>query len=253
MKAKPAERAWIQICGTVVVSLGGRRVEHLLPGRKGRVLFTFLVLHRDRGVTGDELVTALWNDDAPEQAEATLRTLISKVRRAIGTDALGRGGRYRLSLPQGVRVDLELARDAIHRAESASAASDPHHAWAPAQVALLTARRGFLPGEEAPWIEEVRRSLRDIENRALECYALACLGAGTTELAIAAQSARRLVEREPFHESGYRILIEALVAQGNVADALLAYEDLARTLREELGVDPSPETKALHGSLLELT
>ena len=247
------ERSLVQLCGTLVVSLGGRRVEQLLPGRKGRLLFVYLVLNRTRDVTSGELVEALWADGAPEQAEATLRTLISKVRRAIGSDALGRGGRYRLSLPRDVRVDLEVARDAIHRAESAAAGSDWQGAWAPAQVALITAGRDFLPGEESPWIAETRRSLRELENRALECYAAASLGVGGTELPIAERTARRLVEREPFHESGHRLLMETLVAQGNVADALLVYEQLSAVLREELGADPSPATKELHRSLLELT
>jgi len=250
---KPAGRSSIQLCGALAASIDGRDIEELLPGRQGRVLFAYLVLNRSRDLTSGELVAAVWGDTAPEQAEATLRTIISKVRRAIGSDALGRGGRYRLSLPHNVRIDLELARDAIHRAEAAAAASDWHGAWAPAQIALMTARRGFLPGEESQWIQEARRSIHDIEIRALECYAAACLGIGGTELSTAEQSARRLVERQPFHESGYRILMQALVARGNVADALLVYDRLATVLREELGVDPSPETKRLHGSLLELT
>ena len=247
------ERSQVQLCGSLVVALDGRRVEGQLPGRKGRLLFVYLVLNRTRDATSAELVEALWEDGAPEQAEATLRTLISKVRRAVGTDALGRGGRYRLSLPSDVRVDLEVARDAIHRAESAAAASDWQRAWAPAQVALITAGRDFLPGEESSWIAETRRSLRELENRALECFAAASLGIGGTELAIAERAARRLVEREPFHESGHRLLMETLVAEGNVADALLVYERLAGVLREELGADPSPATRDLHRSLLELT
>lgn len=247
------QRSAVQLCGTLAVVFQGRRVEHLLPGRQGRLLFAYLVLNRTRDVAADELVTALWNDEAPDRAEATLRTLISRVRRVVGTEALGRGGRYHLALPEDVRVDLELARDAIHRAESAAAAADWRRAWAPAQVALFTARRGFLPGEDAPWIERTRRSLREIEIRALESYAAACLGAGAGELAIAEQSARQLVEREPFHESGYRLLMQALAAQGNVADALVTYDRLAQVLREELGVDPSTTTRELHRSLLELT
>jgi SARP family transcriptional regulator, regulator of embCAB operon len=247
------ERSLVQLCGTLVVTLDGRRVDHLLPGRKGRLLFVYLVLNRTRDVTSAELVEALWGDGAPEQAEATLRTLISKVRRAIGTDALGRGGRYRLAFAPETRIDLEVATDAIHRAESAAAVSDWHRAWAPAQVALITAGRDFLPGEERPWIAETRRSLRELENRALECFAAASLGIGGTELPIAERASRRLVEREPFHESGYRLLMEALVAEGNLADALLVYEQLAGVLREELGADPSPATKELHRSILELT
>jgi SARP family transcriptional regulator, regulator of embCAB operon len=246
-------RSMVQLCGDLVVSLHGRRVERLLPGRQGRVLFAYLVLNRSRDVTADDLGTALWRDGGPDRADATLRTLMSKIRRAVGMDVLGRGGRYRLSLPERVRVDLEVARDAIHRAESSVASEDWHRAWAPAQVTLMTARRGFLPGEEGTWIEDVRRELRELEKRGLESYAEASLGVGGNELAVAEQTARRLIEREPFHESGYRILMQALAAKGNMADALLAYERLASVLREELGADPSPRTRDLHRSLLELT
>ena len=246
-------RSTVQLCGDLVVSLEGRRLEGLLPGRQGRTLFVYLVLNRSRDTTAGELLMALWQGHGPDGADATLRTLISKIRRAVGMDMLGRGGRYRLSLPEEVRVDLEVARDAIHRAESAVAEEEWHRAWAPAQVTLMTARRGFLPGEEATWIDEVRRELRELETRGLESYAAASLGVGGTELAIAEQTARRLVEREPYHESGYRILMQALATKGNIADALLAYERLAGLLREELGADPSPSTRELHRSLLERT
>lgn len=50
-----------------------------------------------------------------------------------------------------------------------------------------------------------------------------------------------------------RLLMVTVVAQSNVAEALLAYERLAAVLREELCVDPSPPTKDLSRSLLELT
>jgi DNA-binding SARP family transcriptional activator len=246
-------RSIVQLCGDLVVSLDGRRVERLLPGRQGRVLFAYLVLNRSRDATADELVTALWHAGQPDRADATLRTLISKIRSAVGTDVLGRGGRYRVTLPEDVRVDLEVARDAIHRAESAVASEGWHRAWAPAQVTLMTARRGFLPGEESPWIEDVRRELRGLETRGLESYATASLGVGGNELAVAEQTARRLIQREPFHESGYRILMQALAAKGNTADALRVYERLAAVLREELGADPSPTTRDLHRSLLEST
>lgn len=236
-----------------MAELGGRRVETLLPGRKGRLLFVYLVANRTRDATAAELAHAVWQDDPPPGAEATLRTLVSKLRRAIGTDALGRGGRYRLELPGEVHVDLEAAQDAIHRAETAVAAGDWARAWGPAQVALFTARRGFLPGEAATWIEERRRMLGELELRALECYAAASLGVGGVEIPSAERTARRLVEREPFRESGHRLLMRALAAGGNVADALRAYERLATLLRDELGVDPGPETKDLHRSLLQMT
>jgi DNA-binding SARP family transcriptional activator len=246
-------RSTVQVCGRLVVELKGRRREQMMPGRMGRLLFVYLTLNRTRDVSSDELIEALWPEGAPPGAEATLRTLVSKLRRALGTETLGRGGAYRLSLPADVQVDLEAALDAIHRAETAVAAADWKRAWGPSQVALFTARRGFLSDEEAPWVERQRRELAEMELRALECYAAACLGVGGIELAAAERTARRLVEREPYRESGHRILMRALAAGGNVADALRAYDRLSSLLRDELGVDPGPQTKEVHRELLRLT
>jgi DNA-binding SARP family transcriptional activator len=224
-----------------------------MPGRIGRLLFAYLVLNRTRDASGDELVETVWPQGAPVGAEATLRTLISKLRRALGAETLGRGGAYRLSLPTDTQVDLEMALDAIHRAETAIASGDWRRAWGPSQVALFTARRGFLPSEEAPWIDKQRQELAEMELRALECYAAACLGIGGVELPGAERTARRLVEREPYRESGHRILMRTLAASGNVADALRAYDRLSLLLRDELGVDPGPQTKEVHRELLRLT
>ncbi len=236
-----------------MVELAGRRREQLMPGRMGRLLFVYLILNRTRDVSSDELVEALWPEGAPPGAEATLRTLVSKLRRALGTETLGRGGAYRLSLPAEAQVDLEAALDAIHRAETAVAAADWKRAWGPSQVALFTARRGFLSDEDAPWAERQRRELAEMELRALECYAAACLGVGGIELPAAERTARRLVEREPYRESAHRILMRALAAGGNIADALRAYDRLSSLLRDELGVDPGPQTKEVHRELLRLS
>ena len=89
-------------------------------------------------------------------------------------------------------VDIEAAAAAVHRAESALALGQPHEAWGPSQVAMFVAGRPFLAGEEAPWIDEERRSLSALHVRALEAYAAATVGVGGTELAAAVRAARRL-------------------------------------------------------------
>jgi DNA-binding SARP family transcriptional activator len=245
-------RAVIQVCGRLVIEVDGERAEHLLPGRLGRVLFVYLVLNRTRDSTRDELIGALWPDGPPASADVTLRALVSRIRRAIGAEVQGRGGGYRLVLPPQTQIDVEVALDAIHRAETAAAAGEWRRAWGPALVALFTAGRGFLPGEEAVWINAQRRVLANLELNALECYATSCLGIGGMELSAAERAARRLVELEPFRESGHRVLMRALAERGNVADALRAYERLTALLRSELGVDPGPQTRDLHRELLRL-
>ncbi|MDQ3741920.1 MAG: DNA-binding protein, partial [Actinomycetota bacterium] len=116
--------------------------------------------------------------------------------------------------------------------------------------ALHTAARGFLPGHDAGWVAEVRRELDEMRLRALECVGAIGLGMGGGELDAAERSGRRLVDLAPFRESGHRLLMEALAARGNVAEALLAYERVRRLLREELGIPPGRELQQVHARLL---
>ena len=242
----------IQICGPLVVERDGRRLESGLPGPQGRRLFTYLVVNRHRAVPRDELAEALWRFPDPAATDARLNPLLSKLRRALGPDAVESHGTVRLNLP-GAWVDLDVAVDAIHRAESAVAQEFWARAWGPAHVALTVAERGFLPGDDAEWIERVRAELTGILLRALECYAAAELGLGGPELAGAVRAGRRLIDLEPLRESGYRCLMRALGAQGNLAEALAVYGRLSATLREQLGISPDPATRALYRTLLDRT
>jgi SARP family transcriptional regulator, regulator of embCAB operon len=240
----------IQVCGPLAVELDGRRIDRGLPGRQGRLLLAYLVLHRLRPVRRDELVDALWPQTPPAAADTALRALISKLRKLLPSDMLDGRAELRLNLPAEAFVDLEDAREAIHRAESALAQGNWHRAWAASMGPMFTARRGFLPDEDAEWIRDTRRELDALYLRALECYAQACLHIGGTELTGAERSARELTKLAPYRESGYRHLMRALAAQGNTAEALRAYEELRTLLREELGIAPCAETLELHAGLL---
>ena len=86
--------------------------------------------------------------------------------------------------------------------------------------------------------------------RALECYATACLRLGGGELPGAERAARELLEVAPLRETGHLLLMEALAARGNVAEALAAYERLRMLLRESLGVDPCRAVQDTYAQLL---
>jgi DNA-binding SARP family transcriptional activator len=237
----------IQVCGRVTAEVEGGRIESELPGRQGRLLFVYLVVNRVRRSTRDELAAAVWPEQAPSAADAGLSALLSKLRRLVPVE--GRS-ELQLRLPAGAWIDLEAAAEGLHRAEAAVARRDWTAAWGPGRVAQHVAARGFLPGEGAPWIEEQRRRLEEIHARALELVGRACLEIGGSELDTAERSARTLIAKAPYRESGHRLLMEALAARGNPAEALLVYEGLRRRLRDELGATPGPETQALHRSLL---
>jgi DNA-binding SARP family transcriptional activator len=240
----------LQLCGRLVVRIAGRRVEDGLPGRQGRLLFVYLAVNRLRPVRREELFEAVWPDQLPDAAESALSALLSKLRRLLGPEHLPARGEIRLRLPAQAFVDLEAAAEAIHRAEAAVRQQTWAESWGPARVALHTAVRGFLPGEDAPWIEQRRRDLEELALRAHECIASAGLALGGTEVDSAKRSARALITLTPYRESGHRYLMQALQDEGNAAEALRVYDELRTLLRDELGAAPSPSTQALHQQLL---
>ena len=242
----------IQICGSLAIEHGGERCEARLPRRQGRLLFTYLVVNRHRQVRREELAEALWREPDPAAIDTRLNPLLSKLRRVFGVDAVDGRATIRLHLPNAW-VDLEAAVEAIHRAESAVAQQDWIRAWGPVLLALFVAERDFLPGDDAPWIDEVRHQLTVLRLRALECYAAAELGIAGPELAGAVRAAHQLIRLAPLRESGYRYLMQALAAQDNLAEALHVYSQLSQGLRDQLGVSPSPATRKLYEQLLSAT
>jgi DNA-binding SARP family transcriptional activator len=210
------------------------------------VLFACLVDERRR-VSREELEAVLWEDVLPEAADAALSALLSKLRRVVSLD--GRSV-VRVVLPEDAWVDVHVAREALHRAETAVARRDWEAAWGPARVAQHVGQRPFLPGETGAWVDARRRAHLALLVRALELVGVAALEIGGGELATAERAARSLVELAPLRESGIRLLMSVLARTGNRAEALLAYDGLRVRLREELGIAPSPETQEVHRVLL---
>jgi DNA-binding SARP family transcriptional activator len=135
----------VHLCGPLVVRIDGRTVE--LPGRQGRLVFAYLVLRRPRTVRRDELIDALWPRDAPASAGATLISVLSRLRRALGAGVLQ--GRGQLSLAFDGWVALEAAEAAPDLAREALAAGDAPAALAAARAGLEIAALPLLPEFEA--------------------------------------------------------------------------------------------------------
>jgi SARP family transcriptional regulator, regulator of embCAB operon len=242
---------YVQLCGRFAVELLGRRVEQHFPSRQGRLLFSYLVLQRPRAVGRHELIDAIWGGELPANHAPALTVLLSKLRAALGADVLVGRGSVRVALPPGARVDIEQALAALHRAESAVVQGEWARAWSAALCARYVTARPLLPDHDnLPWLDSWRQRLDDALDSALEAYAAACLGLGGTEIAGAERAARRLLEHNPLRETGYGLLMQALAARGNVAEALHVYERARRVLRDELGIPPGPAIHEIHATLL---
>ncbi len=219
-----------------------------LPGRQGRLLLAYLAVNRDRACPRRELIDVLWPETPPAAPDAALSALLSKLRRELGSGALSGRSEVQLTLPGEVVVDVEQAAAAARLAEGSLQEGDWRAAAASAREALAADPATFLPDCDGPWLRERRGVLDGLRVRALEVLAEASLRAG--EPPEAAEAARAAVAAAPFRESAHVLLMEAHAAAGNPAEALRAFDDLRRLLREELGTAPGPLAMALHERML---
>ena len=160
----------------------------------------------------------------------------------VGTPAAltSTSGAYALQLPAGTWLDLDAATEAIHRSETALSDRKLSGACGWALVARAIASRPLLPGEEADWLERLRRHMADVRLRSLECLAEVWIAQG--DAALAARDAAEAIEIDPYRESAHRLLIRAYLSARDRGAAARALEACRRVFEEELGVTPSPDT-----------
>lgn len=197
----------------------------------------------------------LWPSSRPGHWDGALRGLVTKVRRFLdegglpGRDTLlSDGGFYELRLPRGVSVDRDVATALVASAEASMAANQPEQAVTLIRRAVPILERRLLSGRDDAWFDQVRAELARERVRALELWARAELAIGGLEAA--KRAATETLSHDPYRESGYRLLMEAQAAAGSRGEALRTYEKCRRTLAEDLGVVPAPQTEALYLRLL---
>src|SRR4051812_17802528 len=94
------DRRWeVRLCGRVAIGpTDGSPTA--LPGRQGQLLLAYLVCHRDRACPRYELEGVLWPERAPAAPDSALSSLLSKLRRSLGREALAGRAELRLALPE---------------------------------------------------------------------------------------------------------------------------------------------------------
>ncbi|MFZ0385805.1 MAG: BTAD domain-containing putative transcriptional regulator, partial [Solirubrobacteraceae bacterium] len=240
----------IALCGGLTVERDGHRIEAELAGRQGREVFAYLALNRQRSVSRDEVAAMLWPERAPRAPEAALNTILARLRRVLGHEALGARGQLTLALDRDSWIDVEVAEQGAVTAGALLERDDAAGARRHAAGALELIAGPLLPELSHTWVQQWRRDVGDLSARLMSVMVRAGLALGGPELPDAARWSERLIEREPFRESAYAVLMEVHAARGDVAEALMVYERLRQLLNSELGVPPSPSVAALHRRLL---
>lgn len=247
------------LTGATAVHIDGRAFPDPVPGPRGRTALAYLVLERDRPVTRDELAEAMWGgQDPPATWPASLRGVISRLRRSL--DAVGLAGFdvlrstlgcYRLHLPVDATVDVEEAGRLLHAARVALESGDATAARRMAAESAALSRADFLPGATGAWVEIRQAQFRELHLQALEVLSEASTATADYDDAVAA--AEEAIEREPFRESSYVLLMNAHDGAGHRAAAVRAFERCRTSLRAELDIEPSAATVAANRRIVDAT
>jgi predicted ATPase/class 3 adenylate cyclase len=223
---------WLGVLGPVECSVDGHPVA--VSGHLNRALLSALAVDADRVSGIDELVDALWSEAPPPAAGKVVRNRVSQLRGSLTSGFIDRvGPGYRLAATVDVDV-REFVSGGGHAAERLRLWRGTPFAeireWPPARAAAVRL------GELRAHLEEVSIAEQ--------------LDAGA-DPSLLVGMAEQLVEREPFRERRWALLMRTLDLAGRQHDALGAFQRARRLLRDELGLSPGPELVAVERSILD--
>jgi DNA-binding SARP family transcriptional activator/tetratricopeptide (TPR) repeat protein len=228
-----------------VIGAGGDPVA--LSGERERTLLATLALGAGQTVSVARLIDALWGERPPATAVNTLQVHVSNLRKKLA----GAGATQNLrSVPEGYALRAGPDEiDAMVFARLVEGATG-----APAEVA--TRLREALSLWRGPALADVRSDLLQGEKTRLEELRLLVVERRIdAELVLGLHNElvgelEALVYAHPLREGIRRQLMVALYRSGRQADALAVYQAGREVLAEELGIDPSPESRALEVAIL---
>ena len=211
-------------------------------------LLRWLALEAGRPVPVDTLIEGLWPDVDDSRARASLRTAVSHLRRVLGQDAIERSGSD---------VILKSAWvDATTFVGMAEHVSYRRREGEPAAVLAVAREADSLYLTDVPTTESTPEAIKE-HAAALAAVHRKLLG-DAAELALelgwmrdAVDYASRLLQLDPVSELASRALMLGHAGMGEVHHALREYERVRTVLSDELGVDPSPQTRAVHLQVLQ--
>ncbi|GAA1642367.1 BTAD domain-containing putative transcriptional regulator [Nonomuraea maheshkhaliensis] len=221
---------------------------------KQRVVLATLLLHAGQEISYDQLTDRVWDLNAPDDPRSALFIHVTRLRRVLGD----RGEEPRLIRTHGHGYAIDVEDDCLdltrfrrlaRRAERAAGEGDLSGEADLLEQALGLWQEpvlGNVPSEvvhrdDVPQLVEER--MRTLERWFDVSLTLGRHGQIVGELLAAADA-------HPLREGLRARLMVALYRSGRQAEALKAYQDLATLLREELGVDPGKEVRALRQAIL---
>jgi DNA-binding SARP family transcriptional activator len=231
------------------LSVNGVQLD-LGPARQ-RTVLAALAVDAGRPVAVDAVIDRVWGENPPAGARSGLYSYVTRLRRVLA--APGQATSMRLVSWSGSYV-LDADRDRVdlcrYRALVTAARPDGDDERRAALLnEAITLWRGLPMAElNGGWVGRIRDMLAQQHVDTMISWAEVQLRLGRTRTVLA--PLREAVSAHPLVEPLAARLIEALSRDGRASEALDRYARTRRQLVEELGIEPGPELRALHRSVL---
>lgn len=233
--------------GEIEVWRAGERVK--LDGERLRRLLAFMLVRANRELAADELIEAVWHDRTLRDPHNALHACVSRLRAAVGEDSLQTtSSGYRLVVgPQ--QLDAQAFETLVAEGKNALRADDAQAA-ATSFTRALALWRGRAYGDlaYAAIVDEEIQRLEELRLTAVERRLDALLRLGEGPDLVSELNA--LVRAHPLQERFRSQLALALYRSGRQADALQVCQAARGMLREELGLEPTPELRKIELAIL---
>ncbi|MFB8238337.1 BTAD domain-containing putative transcriptional regulator [Kitasatospora purpeofusca] len=243
-----------EVLGPVRALRDGEELPLGSPQQQGLLLS--LLFRSGRQVSGGQLIDDLWGDEPPASAHGVIRTYVHRLRRVLGPDVLtSLGGGY-LLVADHDGLDTARCETLVARARMLRADGRPAEAATALRAALALWRGEPMSGVPGLYVQRRRREWEERRLAVLEARLEAEAEAGAARGTVGGRwtgsvaELTALVEEHPLRERLSELLMLALYRSGRQADALEAYRAADRRLRTELGVEPGPGLRELHGRIL---
>ncbi|WP_181786094.1 AfsR/SARP family transcriptional regulator [Streptomyces phytophilus] len=237
------------LLGPVAAWRGGTPVNVGPPQQ--RTVLAALLIGSGHHASSHELVDALWGEDPPRDAVGTVRTYVSRLRKALGPDAdliTGHAGGYVLRPAGNTVSDVAIAEQAVALADAAAHGGDSGRARGLLRQALGLWDGEPLAGLPGAFAEAERARLTEWRLSLLERRL--ALDVEAHDYAEAVSELTALTAAYPLRERLRELLMLSLSRSGRQAEALAVYTDSRRLLIDELGVEPGPKLAELQQRIL---
>ena len=220
-----------------------------LGGRVQRAVLGALLLHANQPVSLDWLVDAVWGEMPPPSAAHAVSVYVSRLRKQLGAEAIGRTSQgYVLRVAPG-QLDLERFEELVGQARQELAGDDALRACELLDEALALWRgRAFADTRLEDFAQAHVARLEELRLAAIATRAEARLALGRTDEVVPELEA--LTVEHPHDERLAGLLMLALYRADRQADALACYQATRSRLSLELGIDPSQSLRELERKIL---